>query len=220
MIPSRLSPVRCTSWSAPKRTAPASAPSSQSPRPNSVALRSARYGRALARPPLSPAPRVLASPALTPRAGPLCLCQRGSPDSLPFPGVRSSGAPKEGCGPQERGGCTPGGRGADPCTTSCWGWRPPVPPAERRADCSAPAAEGGAASVCPGRDCARTGGVRVRQGGTALNALDSPAPAPSPPSSTDSWGLCFLHPPGRSRSAPSATRDSPSATAAARRGHP
>lgn len=55
----------------------------------------------------------------------------------------------------------------------------------------------------------------MRQGGTALNALDSPAPALSPPSSTDSWGLCFLHPPRRPRSAPTATRDSPSATAAA-----
>ena len=58
-------------------------------------------------------------------------------------------------------------------------------------------------------------GVGVRQGGTALNALDSPAPALSPPSSTESWGLCFLHPPRRPRSAPTATRDSPSATAAA-----
>ena len=55
----------------------------------------------------------------------------------------------------------------------------------------------------------------MRQGGTALNALDSPAPALSPPSSTDSWGLCFLHPPGRVRSAPTAARDSPSATATA-----
>lgn len=62
----------------------------------------------------------------------------------------------------------------------------------------------------------------MRQGGTALNALDSPAPALSPPSSTDSWGLCFLHPPGRVRSAPTAARDSPSATAtaAARLVHP
>lgn len=54
----------------------------------------------------------------------------------------------------------------------------------------------------------------MRQGGTALNALDSPAPAPPPPSRPDSWGLCFLHPPGRLRSAPAAARDSPSATAA------
>lgn len=60
----------------------------------------------------------------------------------------------------------------------------------------------------------------MRQGGTALNALDSPAPGLSPPSSTDSWGLCFLHPPGRLRSAPTATRDSPSATAEAPLVHP
>lgn len=97
---------------------------------------------------------------------------------------------------------------------------PGVPLVLQPADSSPPVAGGGAASARPGRDCARAGGVGVRQGGTALNALDSPAPAPSPPSSTDSWGLCFLHPPGPLRSAPTAARDSPSATAAAPPVHP
>ena len=72
----------------------------------------------------------------------------------------------------------------------------------------------GPGGTSPGQGC------RGVQGGTALNALDSPAPALWPPSSTDSWGLCFLHPPGGSRSTPTATRDSPSATAASRLVHP
>lgn len=158
------------------------------------------------------------APALT-RAGSLCFCQRGSPDSLPFPGCAALGPQGKLRAAGERRVHTRG-RGADPCTTSCRVWRPPVPQAPPPADCGHTAARGGEAKAWPRRDHAKAGGVGVRQGGTALNALDSPAPALSPPSSTDSWGLCFLHPPGGLRSAPTATRDSPSATTAAGLVHP
>lgn len=99
---------RCTSWSAPKRAAPASAPSSQSLRPNSGAFRSVSCWCALSRFASSPAPSVpvLESLGPNPRASPLCFCQRGSPDSLPFPGVCSAEAPRQG-GPRERNGNTP-----------------------------------------------------------------------------------------------------------------
>lgn len=219
-LPCRRAPVCCTSWCAPRRAAPAGAPQSQSRRPYSDASRSARCGRASARP-LTPAPSVavLDSSGPHPQANPLCFCQRGSPESLPFPGVLSAGFPKRVAAPGARRMPTRGPR-ADPCTTSCWARRPRVPLAPLPADCSPPEAGGGEASAWSGRDYARAGGVGVRQGGTALNALDSPAPALSPPSSADSWGLCFLHPPRRSRSAPTATRDSPSATAAVRLAHP
>ncbi|XP_040129819.1 uncharacterized protein LOC120886132 [Ictidomys tridecemlineatus] len=43
----------------------------------------------------TPAPPILDCPSPHPSASPLSFCQRGSPDSLPFLGVRGAGAPKE-----------------------------------------------------------------------------------------------------------------------------
>lgn len=164
---------------------------------------------------LEPSVPVLDSPGPHPQANPLCFCQRGSRDSLPFPGVRNAGAPRRAvaggravgahCGPRRR-----------PLHNFFAGLGdPPVPLALPPDYCSLLAAGGGEASVWSGRHHARARGIGVRRGGTALNALDSPASALSPPSSTDSWGLCFLHPPRRSRSASTATRDSSPATAVA-----
>lgn len=114
------------------------------------------------------------------------------------------GSPKESCGPRESGGCTPGAVLPTLAQLLAGLGDPPVPQAPPPADCDHTAARGGEARAWPRRDHAKAGGVGVRQGGTALNALDSPAPALSPPSSPDSWGLCFLHPPGGVRSAPAA----------------
>lgn len=220
LTPCGRAPARCTSWSA-RSARPLPAPSVLSPAPQLRRLKvCARRARTPQAPPhqrqVSPS---WTAPALTPqlvhfasasvavRLPPLSPSaqRRGYEEEVQPAGTRRVHTPE----PRHR-----------PLHNFLPGRRPGVPPAELPAHCSPPAAGGGAASDRPGRDCARAGGVGVRQGGTALNALDSPAPALSPPSSTDSWGLCFLHPPGRLRSAPTAARDSPSATAAAPLVHP
>ena len=117
--------------------------------------------------------------------------------------MRGPGAPKEGCGPREGGGCTPRGRDADPGTTSA-GLRDPGSRTLRDGQTAAPRRREDARPGPAWEGLSQGWGCGVRRGGTALNALDSPAPALSPPSSPDSWGLCFLHPPGRPRSAPAA----------------
>lgn len=210
-------PVRGTSWSAPERAAPVRAPRSRCRRPNSDASKSVRCGRAPARPPSSPEPSVpvLDSPGPRPRASPLRFCQRGSPDSLPFPEVRNAGAPRRAAARGRAVGAHCGPRRRRLHNFFAGLGDPLVPLALPPDYCSLAAAGGGEASVWPGRHHARARGIGVRQGGTALNALDSPASALSPPSSPDSWGLCFLHPPRGARSAPTATRDSSSAAAAA-----
>lgn len=109
LLPCRRAPVCCTSWCAPKRAATASAPHSQSRRPYSDASRSARCGRAPARP-LTPAPSVpvLDSSGPHPQANPLGFCQRGSPESLPFPGVLSAGFPRRDAAPGSAADAHPG----------------------------------------------------------------------------------------------------------------
>lgn len=97
LLPSLRAPERGTSWSAPKRAAPASAPSSQSRSPNSGSSRSVRRGRAPARLPSSPAPSVTVLDSLgphPPRQSTLPL-PAWQPRLPPLPGVRSAGAPKE-----------------------------------------------------------------------------------------------------------------------------
>lgn len=220
LLPGRRTPARWTSWSAPKPPVPASAPGSQPLRPNSGASRWVRCCCVPARSASSPAPSVpvLDSLGPHPQASPLCFCQRGSPTPSPFLGCAVLG-PQEEAARASATGTHPGPR-PRPLHKFLLGSGTPGPAGSSTADCSPPAAGGGEGSTGPGKDHARTRGVGVRQGGTALNALDSPAPTQLPPSSIDSWGLCFLHPPGGSRSAPTATRDSPSAVAAARLVHP
>lgn len=98
LLPSRPVPVRCTSWSVLKCAASASVSRSSQPRRlNSPASKAAYCGLAPAGSPPSPtpAPPILDCPSPHPSASPLSFCQRGSPDSLPFLGVRGTGAPKE-----------------------------------------------------------------------------------------------------------------------------
>ena len=107
--------------------------------------------RVVPRHPPSPAPSVpvLASPALSLEPVHFASASVAALIHPPFPGVRGSGAPKEGCGPRESGGCTLRGRDADTSTTSCRVQRPRVPQAARRADCSPP--EAGGCAAAPGR---------------------------------------------------------------------
>lgn len=156
--------------------------------------------------------------ALTPKPVHCASASVAAPTPSPFPGCAVLG-PQEEAARGSATGTHPGPR-RRPLHKFLLGSETPGPAGSTTADCSPPAAGGGEGSTGPGKDHARTRGVGVRQGGTALNALDSPASTLLPPSSTDSWGLCFLHPPGGSRSAPTAARDSPSAVAAARLVHP
>lgn len=153
------------------------APQFSVPAPQLWLLEVCAPGRAVPRHPPSPAPSVpvLASPAPQPRAGPLC------PASVaalihPFPGCAALGAPKQGCGPRRAAGAHLGGATPTPAQLLAGPQRPRVPQAARQADCSPPEAEGCAASTRPGKDWSQDWGwAGARQGGTALNALDSPA---------------------------------------------
>lgn len=193
MSPRRRTPARCTSWSAPERAA-LPAPLARSP----CAPTLASLGRCAAG--AHPQIRFFAGavcpcpgqPRPSPRARPVCFCQRGSPDSLPFPGVCGAGAPGGGgCG--SAAGLHPGPQRRPP-HKFLLGSETPGPAGSGAGGGSSGRREG-PGQRRRGRARARAGGVRARRGGTALNALDSPAPAPAPPSSADSWGLCFLHPP-------------------------
>lgn len=88
LLPRRRAPVHCTSWSAPKRAAPVSAPRSQSRRPNSDASRSVCCRRAPARP-LRHQRQVSLSwtaPALTPKTIHFAPASVAAPNPSPFPG--------------------------------------------------------------------------------------------------------------------------------------
>lgn len=73
--------ARYTSWSAPKCAAFRSSEGSQPPRPSASAGGAELRGRAPTNPPL------LGGPSRHSSASVLCVCQRGSSDSLPFLGV-------------------------------------------------------------------------------------------------------------------------------------
>lgn len=168
------------------------------------------------RPPTSPL--LLSVPSLHSSANALCVCQRGSPHSLTRPRVCRSRPP-----PTQREGRPFGAplRAHPGLDNFLMGLETPGSRSLRDLQTADPGGVGrGEANARPGRDPPRAKGVGARQGCTALNVLNSPAPALSPPSSADSWGLCFLHPFSRPRSASTDSRDSPSATVRVHSGEP
>lgn len=168
------------------------------------------------RPPTSPL--LLGVPSLHSSANALCVCQRGSPHSLTRPRVCRSRPP-----PTQREGRPFGAplRAHPGLDNFLMGLETPGSRSLRDLQTADPGGVGrGEANARPGRDPPRAKVVGARQGCTALNVLDSPAPALSPPSSADSWGLCFLHPFSRPRSASTDSRDSPSATVRVHSGEP
>lgn len=170
----------------------------------------------LRRPPTSPL--LLGVPSLHSSANALCVCQRGSPHSLTRPRVCRSRPP-----PTQREGRPFGAplRAHPGLDNFLMGLETPGSRSLRDLQTADPGGVGrGEANARPGRDPPRAKVVGARQGCTALNVLDSPAPALSPPSSADSWGLCFLHPFSRPRSASTDSRDSPSATVRVHSGEP
>lgn len=185
--------------------ASASAPGSQPCAPTLAPLCPCAAG---ARPHPSPSQRPgslsgAASPS--PRASP--LCQRGSPAPPLSRGVRRRGPGRSGRG-NARGAPRGAGR---PRASSLRARRPPVGPAGSAGGTAVPGRREqarpapGLGGTAPGPGC---GGAR---GGTALNALDSPAPA-RPRSPLTAGGFVFSsHPRPRPR-----PRDSPSAAAARR----